>query len=41
MAENLGGGRNNFAIGLIVGAAVVIAGVLAYFYYERVVDSGW
>jgi hypothetical protein len=39
MAENLGGGRNNFAIGLIVGAAVVIIGVLAYFYYERVVDK--
>jgi hypothetical protein len=38
MAENLDRGRNKFALGLILGAAVVIIGVLAYVYYERVVD---
>jgi hypothetical protein len=36
MAENPVRGRNNFALGLILGAAVVIVAVLAYVYYERV-----
>ena len=35
MAENPDRGRNNFALGLILGAAVVIVAVLAYVYYER------
>ena len=39
MAENLNPRRNNFALGLILGAAVVLIGILAYFYYERVVDK--
>lgn len=35
MADNLDGKSNNLLLGLLLGAAVVALGVLAYFYYER------
>ena len=35
MANNLDGKSNNLLLGVLLGAAVVALGVLAYFYYER------
>jgi hypothetical protein len=35
MADNLDGKSNNLLLGVLLGAAVVALGVLAYFYYER------
>jgi hypothetical protein len=35
MADNLDGKSNNLLLGVLLGAAVVALGVLAYLYYQR------
>lgn len=39
MVDDLGRKGNNLLVGILIGAAVVALGVLAYLYYDRVTQK--